>query len=153
MTHQRGFTIVELVMTIVIIGILAAVAGPRFFETKRFDNRFFFEQALAAVRYGQKLAVASGCLVNVTVDSGGYQLGYGTGSCNSHSIADPSGGAYRLAAPNGVVVRQELDVTFNSLGCIAGIPPISCAADNQVAEIGDFTFTVHAATGFIEAAR
>ncbi len=32
MVKQRGFTIVELIMVIVILGIVSAVALPRFFD-------------------------------------------------------------------------------------------------------------------------
>lgn len=71
---ERGFTLVELTMVIVIIGILAAVVGPRFFDRRVFDERLFYEESLAAVRYGQKLAVASGCLIQVSLDGSGYRL-------------------------------------------------------------------------------
>jgi MSHA pilin protein MshC len=71
---MRGFTRVELLMVIVIIGILAVVVGPRFFDRKVFDERLFHEQLASAVRYAQKQALASGCLVQAQLDSSGLRL-------------------------------------------------------------------------------
>lgn len=74
MPDMRGFTLVEMVLVIVIIGIVSAVVGPRFFDRQVFNERVFFEESLAAVRYGQKLALASGCLTQVNLDTNGYYL-------------------------------------------------------------------------------
>ena len=79
MAIERGFTMVELVMVMVIIGILAAVVGPRFFDRRVFDERLFYEESLAAVRYAQKLALASGCPVRARIpglspETSGYAL-------------------------------------------------------------------------------
>src|SRR3989440_13029596 len=54
----RGFTLPELVMTIVIIGILIAVTAPRFVSWKGFSSRGSYDEAQAVVRYAQKTAVA-----------------------------------------------------------------------------------------------
>jgi len=150
MVKQRGFTIVELIMVIVIIGILAAVVGPRFFSKSNFDERFYFEETLSAVRYAQKLAVASGCLVKVTVNNYGYSLEYGSGACSGAVINDPSGKEYPIALPTNVVVQGGINSVFNSLGCIAGAPSAPCKTSNETATIGGFSLTVYGATGFIE---
>lgn len=57
-SRQSGFTLVELVMTIIIIGILAAIAVPRFFDEDVFQSRGFAEQVKASLRYAQKVAIA-----------------------------------------------------------------------------------------------
>jgi len=150
MKKQRGFTIVELILVIVIIGILAAVVGPRFFIKSNFDERFYFEEVLSSVRYAQKLAVASGCLVRVTVNGSGYSLAYGAGACSSVQIKDPSGKEYPIKPPANVAVQSGMDVEFNSLGCIANNSSINCSSGNNTAKVGTFSFKVHAATGFIE---
>lgn len=149
-------------MVIVIIGILAAVVGPRFFDRQVFDERLFFEESLAAVRYGQKLAVASGCPVRIrvpgpTVASSGYALHYAA-ACGAigagAAVADPMdrGRSYERALPSGVAIGQSLDITFNWLGCLSANSGCPAGTAVQSAMVGGFNLTVHAATGFIETA-
>jgi MSHA pilin protein MshC len=145
---MRGFTMVELIIVIVITGILAAVVGPRFFDRRVFDERLFFEESLGAVRYGQKLALASGCYIRARVDATGYALSYAS-ACDG-VVGQPSGGGYAADNPQAVKVESALDVTFNPLGCVSSTNTCPSAATTFSAEIGGFTFVVHAATGFIE---
>jgi len=42
-----GFTLVELVVTIAILAIVAAVAAPRFFQASTFDSRGFYDKSTA----------------------------------------------------------------------------------------------------------
>jgi MSHA pilin protein MshC len=75
--HKRaaqGFTLIELVMVIVLLGILSATALPKFFAVSGYQQQVFFDDTLSAVRYAQKLAVATGCKVQVSVNADTYVL-------------------------------------------------------------------------------
>lgn len=146
MRLQNGFTVVELVLVIVIVGVLAAVVGPRFFDRRVFDDRLFFEQSRSAVRYGQKLALASGCLTQVSLDAGGYRLRQAAGCTTGAFSADVMGpegqSPFVGTAPAGVSVSApNFPVVFDSLG-----RPSSAAS----ATIGGFTFSVTAETGLVQ---
>ena len=72
---QRGFTLVELITVMVIIGVLAAVAAPRFSQRSSFDSRGFYDQALSTLRYAQKIAIAQRrtvCVVDTPTEIGLY---------------------------------------------------------------------------------
>ena len=56
---QRGFTLVELVAVLVILGIVAAVAAPRFVDTAVFTERGYADEIAASLRYARRIAIAS----------------------------------------------------------------------------------------------
>lgn len=72
--RQNAFTLVELVMTIVIIGILSASAIPKFFDYTAYQQKAFFDDTLNAIRYAQKLAVATACNVQVAITANQFTI-------------------------------------------------------------------------------
>ncbi len=61
-------------MTLVIIGILSVTALPKFFSLSVFQQRFFFDDTLNALRYAQKLAVVTACNVQVAITANAFTV-------------------------------------------------------------------------------
>lgn len=123
---ETGYTLIELISVLVIAGILAAVAVPRFAGRDSFAEAGFFEQSLAVVRYAQKLSIGSGCPIQVSFSASGdsYALTrwVGCAQCvtpnpSTSPVADPSGsGTLAAVAPSGVDVGGNLDFYFDRIG-------------------------------------
>jgi len=116
---QRGFTLVELIMTMIIIGIIAAVAIPRFFDANVFKSRGFADQVQASLRYAQKAAIAQHRFVCAAFTSNSITLTINAlASCPGGNLASPSGGAtYSITAPSNIAFfTTPTGFYFDALG-------------------------------------
>lgn len=124
----RGFTLVELVLTLLVVGILAAVGASRYFGTRTYDERGFVAKTVSALRFAQKTAMAGRCEIRAVVDAAAdsYALTYtgngpgdGTaGSCPAAGthVPRPGGGNYAETAPSGVEVQAGVTLTYAPSG-------------------------------------
>lgn len=67
---QLGFTLIELIMVIVILGVLAVFAAPRILNTDDFYARGFHDETLGYLRFAQKSAIAQRRTVCVAFGAG-----------------------------------------------------------------------------------
>lgn len=143
--RQLGFTMVELIMVMVIVGILATVAVPRFFSRNTFDSRGFYDQVIATLRYAQKAAIAQHRFVCVVFPANNsVTLRYGTANtCIDGTLASPSGTPYPLTSNQASFSGgAPAPFNFNALG--------RPSASGVIAVNGYATsITVEAETGYV----
>lgn len=142
-----GFTLVELVVILLIVGVLAVSATARLGDIDQFGARGFGDELVSATRFAQRYAVASGCTVRITINAGGYSIttqdavcGFGT------AVQAPGGSAFVGAAPSGVsVVAGTGSYDFSATGDTGagGVVNVQGGGSNV-------TFTITAASGFVQ---
>lgn len=147
----QGFTLVELVTVIVLLGILSVYVAPRIFDLGIFKERGFFDETQSALRYAQKLAVGSGCTVQVALTSNGYSLNQATvcnGATFTLAVPHPSGSApFAATAPTGVLLAPApTTLVFNALGQISS----GIAGDSLNITVGTQTLRLWRESGYVE---
>lgn len=151
--NQCGFTMVELIMTMVIIGILAAVVAPRLLDTSVFQSRGFADQVQASLRYAQKQAIAQRRNVCVTMTANDIILTIAGVSgplspCDTNLVS-PAGqpsncpsATYRICAPSGITLTySSANSNFDALGRTAANTISVSGATNSI--------VVEAETGYV----
>jgi len=140
--HSRGFTLVELVVVILILGILAINVGSRFFTKSAFSDRKVADELIEAIRYTQHLAMSRG-------GNESFQIEFST---TSYSVQDSSGivvtnpnrtDEYDVTIPNDTSLTASTSIiSFNGLG------QPTPNADTTINVGSSFTITVEQETGY-----
>ena len=144
---NRGFTLIELIMVMVIAGVLAVVALPRMFNATEFQSRGLSDQVQASLRYAQKIAIAQHRFVCATFTANSLSLTIGsTNTCTPGTpvTALTSNGNYVVNAPSSIsFAATPTTFSFNALGQPSTAATVSVTGDVTR------TITVEAETGYV----
>jgi len=119
---SRGFTIVELVMVVVLIGILAVSVVPKFVDTSAFSLAGGAAMAAADIRYTQELAMGTHSSKTIVF----------TTSNNFYTVNSQT-----VNLPSRVTISSGTTFTFNSLG-----EPTTGGGSSVTLSAGDETKTI-----------
>ncbi len=127
-------------MVIIILGILAAYALPKFFNLGDYQARAAYDEVAGALRYAQKLAVGSGCEVRVNITGNSYALQQ-RASCSSGGFNNITGHPVNNGTVTGTTLTPA-SFTFDNMGRSSSAANIS---------VGGRTIRVIAETGTVDA--
>jgi MSHA pilin protein MshC len=143
---QGGFTLIELVMVLVLVGVLAVFAAPRFLAINDLNARGFHDETLAYLRYAHKTAIAQRRTVCVTRSANSLVLtvaaAAATSTCSVNLVGPKGESPAAITAKGGVDYSTPPGIFhFNGLG-----QPIDSGTG---APVGTQTVQVAGASGSI----
>lgn len=150
--RSAGFTTIELIVVIVLLGILAAFAVPHFADLDSFRTRAAYDEVAGALRYAQKLAVASGCQVRVVTTLNSYDLQQCSPSvgCTDGTTSFCASSDFVSLSGHPVVGNSDLSVsltprtiTFDAMG--------RSSSGTTITVGGSKTISIVAETGYVDA--
>lgn len=116
---ERGFTLIELIMVLVLVGVLAVYAVPRMASNSDFGARGFHDQTLAYLRYAQKTAIAQRRPVCVAFTANTVTLTLASAAADvacSTDLPGPKGELVLKASDNVAYAPVPTGFRFDGLG-------------------------------------
>ena len=140
--NQRGFTIIEVIAVLVIIGIIAVFAVVQFSATTSYDLASQMEAVKAHLRLAQQRALASGSPWGINFNSTTYYLFNNTAPTTPVQLPGVDGATVSLSGKSSLTITSAPQtVTFDGYG--------SPGAANVIVTTNGGNITVTQNTGFI----
>lgn len=160
--QTAGFTMVELVVIIIMVGILAAVAAPRF-STRDFSQHGFYTGVKNLLQHARRTAMASRRYQCVDVTGGGTVLSLtrdtgvpeGKAAINCATslnlpVVTRGCGSNQVCAPSGVTVTGSSSLIFDPLGRLVSSPGVVAVSAATLSIAGEANITVAPETGYVQ---
>ncbi len=144
---KGGFTLVEVVVTIVILGVMAAVILPRFVGSDAFASRGFYDEAQSVLRYAQKTAIAWRRPVFVCITATTVSAGIVSG-CGTLVVHPLTGNPLTTTAPSGVTLTPA-SFGFDGAGRPSPNAQVTIAFTSGIAGDPARQIVVEAETGYV----
>ena len=164
--HARGFTLIELVMTLIVIAVLAVFALPRMSLLGGYDAVGYRDQVVSTLQFARKAAVAQRRKVCVQLEGSDLTLtidnadpATSTSTCDTATplarmltlpAADSrcAGATHKVCNPTGVTLTGPGGVASTALSFSASGQP-SSGTVLTVAGTSSTTITVEAESGYV----
>lgn len=136
-SKKTGFTLVELIVVILIVGILSISIAPRFFGVSSYEDRKASDELLTALRHTQQMAMNRGGNIQLVLTATGFTVQISGGGV----LRSPEGlASYIKSFPANVVISPvPTTITYNPLG-----RPDA----GHIITIGSQTITIEEETGY-----
>jgi MSHA pilin protein MshC len=138
--NQHGFTLVELITVMVIVGILAVSVLPRFFTVSDFEDRGSADQVKSMLRFAQKTAIAQHRIVSVAISTAAN-----TEEVNQGCTTTLSGGNLICKVKSTVATKT---VRFDALGRPVDVGGAPLTVKDTI-DVGGRTISIQAETGYV----
>ncbi|HEY9052210.1 MAG TPA: type II secretion system protein [Gammaproteobacteria bacterium] len=155
-TRSAGFTLIELIMVLVMLGALSIFVIPRFTSQTTFSSSSFHQELKTAIRFAHKMSIAGGCEVQVALTANSYALFYPNDSDGNAITCDPPAtfgsnpvlhpvqtGNYSGTAPDNVSITGFGNFYFGTSGEPSNAGTITINPGNR-------QIIIHPVTGFAQ---
>ncbi|MDH5371297.1 MAG: prepilin-type N-terminal cleavage/methylation domain-containing protein [Gammaproteobacteria bacterium] len=141
---NSGFTLVELIVVILIIGILSISIAPRFFGVTSYENRQVTDELLSALRYSQQMAMNRGGDIHLVLTANNFTVQLSDGT----DLRSPDGRIpYTKTFPNNINATAET-IRYNGLGQPVSAANVPLTANTAININGSPVITIEANTGY-----
>ena len=119
MTNEKGFTLIEIIAVLVILGILAAVAVPRYMDVAAEAKKSAAKSEVAEMKSSLNMAYAKYFLSNGSMPTNGSQVIASAGMTSGSATNVGSAPDIWNVTLTGSLTSTNVHITVNSYGADA----------------------------------